>query len=200
MHEYSHEEKELLRRIARGDEAAFRIIFDLYRQRLLVFAWHISHSVVEAEEIVQDIFMKLWENRKAIAEVEYPRKYIYTMARNRAVDQLCKIARDQKLRTAAWVNLSQDHRNLTEELLNEKESRELISEAVASLTEKKQAIFRLSRQEGLSHQEIAREMSLSVQTVKNILTEILRHIKAHLQQHSELLAIAFWIQAGYDIF
>lgn len=190
----------MLRRIARGDEAAFRIIFDLYRQRLFVFALQISHSVVEAEEIVQDIFMKLWENRKAIAEVEYPRKYIYTMARNRAVDLLCKIARDQKLRTAAWVNLSQDHRNLTEELLNEKESRELISEAVASLTEKKQAIFRLSRQEGLSHQEIAREMSLSVQTVKNILTEILRHIKIHLQQHSELLAIAFLIQAGYEIF
>lgn len=199
MHEHLHNEKELLRRIAGGDEAAFRIIFDLYRQRLFAFAWQISHSTVEAEEIVQDIFMKLWENRQAMAEVEYPRKYIYTMARNRAVDLLGKIARDHKLRTAAWVNLSQD-RNITEELLNEKESRELISEAVASLPEKKQAIFRLSRQEGLSHQEIAREMSLSVQTVKNILTEILKHIKAHLLRHSELLAIAFWIQAGYVIF
>lgn len=199
MHEHLHNEKDLLLRIAGGEEAAFRVLFDQYRQRLFVFAWQISHSTVEAEEIVQDIFMKLWENREALARVDYPRKYIYTMARNRALDLLGKIARDERLRAAAWANISQGH-NITEELLNEKQSRELISEAVATLPEKKQAIFRLSRQEGLSHQEIAREMSLSVQTVKNILTEILKHIRAHLLRHSELLAVAFWIHAGYVLF
>lgn len=199
MHEHLDHEKELLLRVAGGDESAFRIIFDSYRQRLFVFAWHISHSTVEAEEIVQDIFMKLWENRAALARVDHPRKYIYTMARNRALDQLSRIARDKRLRTQAWANISQGH-NVTEDLLNAKESGELISEAIASLPEKKQAIYRLSRQEGRSHQEIAREMSLSVQTVKNILTEILKHIKAHLLRHSELLAIVFWIQAGYLVF
>jgi RNA polymerase sigma-70 factor (ECF subfamily) len=131
--------------------------------------------------------------------VEHPRKYIYTMARNRALDQLGKIARDKQLRIQAWANITQC-RNVTEELLNAKESRELISEAVASLPEKKRAIYRLSRQEGRSHQEIAREMSLSVQTVKNILTDVLKHIRAHLLRHSELLAIAFWIQAAQIIF
>jgi len=188
-----YDEKELFRQIAEGNEAAFRAIFDGYRERLFTFAWQLCHSAVDAEEIVQDIFLKLWEQRDKLVEVSFPRKYIYIMTRNRTLDLLGKIARNEQMIKEVWVQMSQSD-NLTENLLQAEESRKLIQQAVAQLSEKKQTIFLLSRDQGLSHQEIADQMNLSVQTVKNIVTEILKHVQAFLAQHSELLAILFWIE------
>jgi RNA polymerase sigma-70 factor (family 1) len=194
-----YDEKELFRQIAEGNETAFRTIFDGYRERLFTFAWQLCHSAVEAEEIVQDIFLKLWEQRDKLAGVSFPRKYIYMMTRNRTLDLLGKIARNEQMIKEVWGHLSQSD-NLTENLLQAEESRKLIQQAVAQLSEKKQTIFFLSRDQGLSHHEIADQMGLSVQTVKNIVTEVLKHIQVFLAQHSELLAILFWIQTSYLLF
>lgn len=190
-----HNEKELFHLIAQGDETAFRTLFDAYREKLFVFAWQLCHSATEAEEVVQDIFLRLWQSRNVLANVEFPRKYIYVMARHRALDLLARIARDQKMMREAWSHLSQPDVNLTEEMLQATETQKLIYDAVATLPEKKQTIFRLSRHDGLTHQQIAEQMNLSVQTVKNILTEILKHIKSFLAEHSPLLAAIFWIEA-----
>jgi RNA polymerase sigma-70 factor (family 1) len=194
-----YDEKELFMRIANGDESAFRMLFDQYRERLFLFAWQLCHSAVEAEEVVQDIFLRLWENRGRLGEVDFPRKYIFIMARNRTLDLLSKIARDQQLISEVWTNISQSD-NYLEDLLQAKDSRQLIDQAVSQLSEKKQAIFLMSRRDGLSLREIAEQMDLSVQTVKNILTEVLRHIKAFLARHNTLLAIAFWVQACSMLF
>ena len=185
--------------IANGDETAFRMLFDQYRERLFFFAWQLCHSAVEAEEVVQDIFLRLWENRSKLGEVDFPRKYIYIMVRNRTLDLLSKIARDQRLISEVWTNMSQSD-NYLEDLLHAQDSRLLIDQAVSQLPEKKQAIFLMSRRDGLSLREIADQMGLSVQTVKNILTEVLKHIKAFLSRHNALLAIAFWVQTCSILF
>ena len=138
-----YDEKELFRQIAEGNEAAFRAIFDGYRERLFTFAWQLCHSAVDAEEIVQDIFLKLWEQRDKLAEVSFPRKYIYIMTRNRTLDLLGKIARNEQMIKEVWVQMSQSD-NLTENLLQAEESRKLIQQAVAQLSEKKQTIFLLN--------------------------------------------------------
>jgi len=188
MQQSTYNETELFKRIAEGNEPAFRQLFEMYRQRLFIFAYQLSHATVDAEEIVQDIFLKLWENRTQLALVSYPRKYIYTMARNRALDLLAALAKDKKAMQAIWANLS-PLQNVTEELLQAQESQRLINEVIAQLPEKKQAIFWLSRRDGLSHQEIARQMDVSVQTVKNNLTDILKYIRLYLSRHAQLLSI-----------
>ncbi|GAA0537838.1 RNA polymerase sigma-70 factor (ECF subfamily) [Chitinophaga japonensis] len=194
MQENFTTETELFSQIAAGSEPAFRQLFEMYRERLFVFARQLSHSTLEAEEIVQDIFLKLWENRAQLAQVSYPRKYIYTMARNRALDLLSSMAKDKKAMQAVWTSISRfQFQNLTEELLASRESQELIYKAVAQLPEKKQAIFWLSRRDGLTHQEIAQQMGISVQTVKNNLTDILKYVKIYLSGHSELLSIIIYI-------
>lgn len=182
-------------RVAAGDQAAFRLLFDLYRQRLFSFAWQLCHSAVDAEEVVQDVFLKLWEQRDKLTEVSFPRKYIYTMTRNRTLDLLGKIARNDRMIREVWVNMTQSD-NPTQQLLDAEESQKLIQVALSLLSEKKQIIFALSRKEGLSHQEIAARLNLSVQTVKNIITEILKHIQHFLSHHSEILSIVFWLQVA----
>ncbi|KAA2241374.1 RNA polymerase sigma-70 factor [Chitinophaga agrisoli] len=189
IQENAYKETQLFNSIAAGNESAFRELFEMYRERLFIFARQLSHSTVEAEEVVQDIFLKLWENRAHLSEISYPKKYIYTMARNRALDLLTSIARNKKAVQMIWANISASN-NLTEELLQAQESQQLIYKAIAQLPEKKQAIFWLSRRDGLSHQEIAQQLGISVQTVKNNLTDILKYVRIYLSGHSELLTVA----------
>jgi RNA polymerase sigma-70 factor (family 1) len=188
-----NDEKDLFFQIAKGDQGAFRELFDLYKERFFTFAYGLTHSKVDAEEIVQDIFLKLWEARASLTSIEYPQSYMFTMVRNRTLDLLAKIGRDQTLIKQVWSNIRQSE-ELTEQILQAKESQKLIQDAVAGLPERKQRIFELSRQQGLNHDEIADLLGLSKQTVKNNLSEALKQIKTYLEQHSRLLAIVFWVQ------
>ena len=88
--------------------------------------YQLTSSKADAEEIVQDVFTKLWEVRASLAGVEYPVKYIFTIARNKSLNHLTKIARDRQLLQQLWVNISQFD-NTTEELLQAQESQKLIS-------------------------------------------------------------------------
>lgn len=191
-------DRALLKLVAEGDKLAFRQLFDLYKLRLFAFVLHLTNSKADAEEIVQDVFAKLWESRGMLSKVEFPDKYIYTIARNKTLNHLTKLARDRQLLNQLWVNLSQTD-NTTEEILQAQESGRLISAAVSRLNEQRQTIFRLSREQGLSHDEIAAQLGLSKSRVKNILVEILKHIRDHLARHAALVSAIFCMSYSFQI-
>jgi len=186
----TYTDRELLQQVAGGDTTAFRQLFDLYKIRLFSFVLQMTHSRVDAEEIVQDVFTKLWEGRANLTSVEYPGKYIYTIARNKTLNHLTKLARDRRLLQQLWVNISQSD-NATEDLLQAQESQQLINEAVSRLSVQWQTIFQLSREQGLTHEEIAARLGLSKSRVKNILVEILKHIREYLARYSVILSALF---------
>ncbi|THU39645.1 sigma-70 family RNA polymerase sigma factor [Niastella caeni] len=180
-------DRELLQQVANGDKLAFRHLFELYKLRLFSFVLQMTHSRVDAEEIVQEVFAKLWESRISLAGVEYPGKYIYTIARNKTLNHLTRVARDRRLQQQVWVNLSQFD-NATEDILQAQESQRLISKAVSQLSGQRQTLFQLSREQGLTHEEIACQLGLSKSRVKNMLVEILKHIRDYLARYSALIA------------
>lgn len=183
----TYTDRELLQQVASGDPIAFRQLFDLYKLRLYSFVLQMTHSQVDAEEIVQDVFTKLWEGRANLTGVEYPGKYIYTIARNTTLNHLTKLARDRRLLQQLWVNISQ-HENPTEELLQAQECGQLISKAISQLSPQRQTIFTLSREQGLSHEEIASRLGLSKSRVKNIIVEILKHVRDYLAHYSPIIS------------
>jgi RNA polymerase sigma-70 factor (ECF subfamily) len=182
----------LLQHVANGDKLAFRQLFDLYKLRLFSFVLQMTHSKVDAEEIVQDVFAKLWEIRTDLVQVDYPGKYIYTIARNKTLNHLAKLARDRQLLQQVWLNVSQAD-NSTEAKLQAQESQRLIGEAINRLSLQRQTIFRLSREQGLTHEEIAAHLGLSKSRVKNILVEILKHIKDYLTLSATVIYALCWI-------
>jgi RNA polymerase sigma-70 factor (ECF subfamily) len=190
--------RELLQQVATGDRLAFRKLFDLYKLRLYTFVYQLTNSKADAEEIVQDVFTKLWEVRASLTGVEYPVKYIFTIARNKTLNHLTKIARDRQLLQQLWVNISRFD-NTTEELLQAQESQKLIREAINQLSPQRQTIFELSREQGLTHEEIADRLGLSKSRVKNIMVEILKFVKDYLARYSTLISTIFWISYSYQI-
>lgn len=177
-------------RIAKGEEVAFRQVFHLYNRTILSFVENFIHSREDAEEIVQETFLVLWNNRESLTGIEHPRNYIYTVARNKCYDYLTRLARNQKAMRHAWEN-TQESFNETESGLDVKESVMIIDNALLKLSEQKQTVFRMSRFENMSHEEIACATGLSRSRVKNIVVEVLKHLRVRLKYVSVFLSFFF---------
>jgi len=179
---------QLLRQIAEGDELAFKRLFDCYRIRFFRFALEITKSATDAEDIVQDIFIKIWTNRQHLGTIDEPRPYLYAITRNYVFDYLQKIARNEKMVKQLWAKM-QTSTNEPEMLLLSKEFSGIITEAVDKLTPAKRKVFQMSREEGLTHRQIAEKIGLSASRVKNIMVECLKFIRQYLRDHASPLPL-----------
>ena len=181
----------LLKEIARGNDKAFRTLYDASFDHISAYIFKLCKSTAATEEIVQEIFLNLWVNRAALADVEVPEAYIFTIARNKTIDFLRRLAKETRLINTLSVQLQQPDNNIDDKL-NREELQRIIEEALSQLSPQKNQVFRLSKQEGLSHDEIAARLGLSKSTVKNHLSETLKHIREHISKqpnHETLLAL-----------
>jgi RNA polymerase sigma-70 factor (family 1) len=177
----SYEEGLLLKEVAKGNEKAFRALYDAYFRHLSAYIFKLSKSKAATEEIVQEIFVKLWVNRALLTDIALLDAYIFTMARNKTIDHLRRLAKETRLISTLSAQLAEYNNNI-EEKLNASALQLLIEEALEPLSEQKKKIFHLSRNEGLSHDEIAEIMQLSKSTVKNHLSETLKQVRDHISQ------------------
>src|SRR5690606_37079920 len=126
-------EKVLLKGISDGDSLAFSKMFSMYKGKIFAFVDSFVHSKADAEEIVQETFMALWQNKEKLMSIEHPRNYIYTIARNKTYDYLAKVSRSEQAINSAWINTSVSLNNI-EEQINFKESNQLIGRVIKLLS------------------------------------------------------------------
>jgi RNA polymerase sigma factor (sigma-70 family) len=175
------DEKELLTNIAAGDEKAFKKIFDQYNRQLFTYIRGFTHNDLDAEEILQEAFIKLWESRKLLSNVEFPGQYIFVLARNHTFRYLKNAAKNDKLIRELWL-VMQEGDVQAEEELDVKSMENVIQEALSHLSPTKQQVFHL-RQVGLKHEEISEKLQLSKSTVKNIMVDVMKFLKDYFHQH-----------------
>lgn len=187
-------QREQLQAIARGDEHAFRIFFDAYRNKLFVFVEQLIHSRTDAEEIVQDVFMQVWQSADRLVEIEQPGHYIYAIARNKTLNYIRQITKHPTLVEGAWQQMQQLPDHSLENRLQSDEFREVLNVKLSSLSPKKQKIFHLSRNEGLTHAEIASLLHISQSRVKNSIVEILHVLKGSISGHVSWLSLLWWLR------
>lgn len=162
----SYEEKEILSQIAAGDEAAFTRLFKHYHQLLGSYVLRFTRSRELTEEIVQDVFMKIWLNRAGLTEVVDFRAYLFTVSKNHVLNCLKKIAKDRLISNGLEENEILLDMNETSE---ESAYYELIDEAIDLLPPQQQKVYLMSRHERLKYAEIALKLNLSKETVKKYL-------------------------------
>ena len=176
--------------VAQGDEWAFRQVFDLYRAKLYFFVLHIVSQEAAAEELVQDIFLRLWTSRHTLENVANPDSYLFVMAKNRSLDHIQQLAKERRMKEEL-AGRNGFGENTTEEELDLNESKRLIEAAINELPPQQARVFRLSKEQGLKRHEIAAQLNISENTVKNHLAEAIRFIKSYLQQHGDIALLFF---------
>lgn len=184
-------EKILLRQIAENDEKAFALIIDGYWNNIFSQALAYLKSKDHAQDIVQDVFLKVWEKRSTLPAIERFDSFLFILARNQIISELRK-----KLASPINDFIIENCRELAyspDEELSAKQFQELINRSIDLLPPQQKTAFLLSRNEGLTYEEIAVKMQLSRETVKKHIFRALNFLRTQLKTHAEMLASIFFI-------
>lgn len=187
----------LVTQLKSGNHQAFRKLFDTYRNDLYKYSLSMVHSRIYAEEIVQDVFLKIWIKRECLNPEMSFRAYLFTITRNKTLKFLKKAANSQKLREEVFY-ASQKTTNITENTIRDSELELLKNKALNKLPPKCLLIFEMSRNEGKTYDVIAEELKISPHTVRNQMSKALETLRVSLLENkdiaiSALIIFLYWI-------
>lgn len=189
MNEGQIHDKRLLQLIANGDEPAFKTLFERYRDKLYTYLKGITKSPEASEEIVMDVFLKIWIGRKTVIEIQHFDSFLFRIAHNKAIDFLRALHRDQTLFNLVWEEIQLVSTQTADAGVKEKESDAILQDAIARLSPQRRLVYELSRENALSHDQIAAYLNLSKSTVNNHLVESLRFIRHYLSGYLEVYLV-----------
>lgn len=185
-----YDDQYCLSKIKEGDEFFFNVIFEKYRNQLFIYLYKVSKSKEVAEEIVLDVFLKLWHGREAITEIKKLEAFLYSVAHNKAIDFFRAAKRSPILQEAVWEAMSEiSETDNADARLRYNNLQELINEAISQLSPQRRKVFELRQNEGLSYAEIAVTMNLSTHTVRNHLAASIEFIREYLNKNSALVLL-----------
>lgn len=182
-----YNERELLLQIAEGNQDAFERLYRHYRNKAYTIALTYLTVPEEAEDVLQECFLKLWYNRQRLTEIEEFDKYLFIVLRNMLISALRKTATQQKIiQQVKQTTVLQPGKLSGIELAESARLQETIREVIAKLPAKQQDIYKMSREEGMSHAEIAKALQISDRTVSNLLSIILNQLRSALRAQGYL--------------
>lgn len=184
------EEKVLLMKIAKDDEIAFGRLFDHYRNRVYTYAFRYLKSKELAEEIVQEVFIKIWRKRSELREVSNFGGYLRAVSVNRTLDALKKIKLDQVSNTlslSGWTEA--DHESEANIIL--KDTQDYIHVAISKLPKQQRQVYQMCHVLGMKQKEVADQLNISPNTVKVHLREAVKNMKIMFNNRESLPLISF---------
>jgi len=184
--------RQLLVRIAGGDEAAFRTFFDAYRLRFFKAVLKMTGSETAAEEIVQEVFMQVWHKKESLTTIEHPDSYFFTAVYRRVYRYYKEEARQSSL-YQTLREVDKPIGNTTEEMVIASESDRLILEAIEKLPAQQKQIYTMSKRQGMSRDEISEKLHISPNTVRNHLYQAIKFIKAHMGASYLSAFLFYWL-------
>lgn len=179
-------EKLLIRELKNHNEKAFRTLYDLYHQDIYGYSISILKSKELAEENVQEVFLKVWLHRENLnLELSF-KSYLLTIARNQAFNFLSKAANEALLKGEILYQ-SQKSYEQGDYSLRESDCKKLKKQALKQLPPKRKLIFKMSRKQGKTYEEIGQELGISVNTVKNQMGKALESLRLFFKIDDEIL-------------
>lgn len=183
--------KQLVYRLRNGDKKAFDEIYALFNKKIYLFCLKYGLAKDDAEEITQEVFVKLWLNRTSLDSDKSFNSYLYKIGKNIIIDEFKK-----KIKTQA----TQEYQmsliipwNNVEESMDYMDLKNLMDETLLDLPERRREVFELSRLKGLSHKEISEELGISTKTVENHLNLALSNFRIAIQKTNAICIICAFI-------
>jgi len=182
-------------RLKNDDQAAFKELYNIYSKRLYGFAFRFLKNKEQSEEVVQESMLNLWINRARLNE-NYPiAPYLFTITRHLVSNSLRHMISSKAVLEKLWESVTYLH-NETEEQINLNDLQEFAADALKQLPKQQQLIFRLSREEGLSHHEIATRLQISKNTVKNHMVSALKNLRTQFSDY-DVICLLFILYTFY---
>ena len=182
------DEQVLIERLSRGDETAFELIFRHYYTGLVIYTANFTRDRDQAEDIVQNFFLKLWEKHLNIKSAQSLKSYCFQSVKNSALNFL----RDQKVKSKyedVINQMTRDNLILNEDLYVSSELQDIIESSVNKLSDKCKEVFVKSRFKGLTNNEIAANLDISKRTVEAHISKAIRILKEELKDYLVLLLL-----------
>jgi len=173
--------KDLLERIGKGDQRAFARMVQSYWNTIYSQSLAYLKSAPRAEEVTQDIFMKIWNTREKLAGVRQLDNYLFIIARNQIVNETRRRIDivygqlDEQIAHSSSPDLQTEYR----------ESYQLLLKGIEQLPEKRRQVFKMSRLEGLGNEEIAARLGIHKDTVYQYLVKSLLFLRTYMQEHMD---------------
>lgn len=171
-----------------GDVKEFEQLFNAYKKKLFSIALKMLKSTEEAEEVVQEVFLSLWQSRSKLGNVKDPEAYLFTITYNTVYSHLRKLAKNLQLRSGVALLMPSDA-NSTEEEIVAHETNKMIREAIRNLPIQQRTVYELNKLQGLSYNEIADYMHISNNTVRNHLSVASKTVRIVLKKWSALMML-----------
>lgn len=187
-------DEELVSRLKGGCENAFNTLFYRYERRLYAFSFRLLFSAEDAEEVVQEVFYKIWKNKGLLEEKSSFKAFIFTIARNHIYNQLSKRVSETAYKHY-YAGEGERQASSTEDAYNFHELKKAVQDAADRMPAKRKKVFLMSRFEGQTNPEIASELHISLSTVENHLNKALKYLKQQLSiggNHLLLFFIMLW--------
>ncbi|MFN0293662.1 RNA polymerase sigma factor [Pedobacter helvus] len=178
-----------------GDETAFSRVYEQFSGQVYRLAFRFLKSKELSEEIVQETFIKLWVNRSKLEVEGNLWLYLYVLAKRLCLNELRKVSHSEELFAKLLID-TKDASNQTEEEIVAADLEKFTTSLLNKLPSQQQIVFKLSRVDGLTHQQIANQLQISSNTVKNHMTAALKTIKSNLKQSdlTYVIALAFLLE------
>lgn len=181
-------ERDLVERVIKGDQTAFEILFRFYYPGLTVYARQFFADREQAEEIVQDFFVRFWDKHQLVNPSDSLKSYFFSSIKNSSLN-LLKHRKIKEKYIREIKEMSEDNLLYDPDLYIASELQEKIKKAVDSLPERCREVFVLSRIKGLSNDEIAIQLDISKRTVETQISKALKILKAELKDYVGLLLL-----------
>jgi RNA polymerase sigma-70 factor (ECF subfamily) len=179
-------EKELLAQVANGDEGSFKSLFNAYNKRLFNYISTIIKSQQVAEEIVMDVFLKIWLGKEIVTQIDNFDAFLFRVAHNKSIDFLRSAARDPKLKDLLWDQMSLSGYEKADASVLQKEFECKLREAISLLSVQRRKVYQLSRDQDMNHEQIAQRLGLSKNTVNNHIVEAQKFIRSYLAKNLDI--------------
>ncbi|WAC13528.1 RNA polymerase sigma factor [Dyadobacter pollutisoli] len=185
-------ERSLLLLASEADEDAFAQLFHLYKHKLYAYVLRLTESEMLAEDIVQDIFMKLWNEHRTLAGIDKFGSYLFRMSKNHAINHFRRMSHETQIISEMFLVNPSAH-NETHDLIALKETEKLLGDIIDKLPAQQKLVYHLSREEGRSHDDIANLLKISPNTVKNHIVQAMSTIRTQLRRHSDTFIILAFV-------
>ncbi len=196
MPDFDHSyECTLLQQLRDGDHAAFRTIYSQYKLRLAGGLLRMLKSPGLVEEVLQELFMRLWEHRERIDPSRPIKAYLFAIGENLVRDTFRRVAKDRKMREGMLQAMDEVYWHVEERIV----AREIKSElyrVIDMLPPKRREVYKLFKLEAKSYEEIGRELKISTGTVNDHMKKANAFVKNYLANHPEwgIPILLFWMR------